>query len=459
MENQRILKSIEEGNLLKGQEKDIVDYLKEHLKTIVILDDDPTGTQTVQNIPVITNWEEPILEQELLQSPVFFILTNSRALQKDKAIALITLIGRRLKQLAEKHHKKLLVVNRGDSTLRGHYPDEVMALSKSLGYKNDKHVLIPAFFEGGRYTYGNIHYVREGNTFIPAASTPFAKDNTFSYDASDLTEYAIEKYKGKIDATQITSISLNELRSSPNFANIKKKIEQHQCIIVNATTHADLETFALLALKANIPLVYRTAASFVNAIIGKRPAALLEKDALGKAKGQGGLIVIGSYVPKTTAQLNVLKAKYKASYIELDVDEIFNDENLNASLKKKAERIDLWLGKGENVVLYTSRKVKQGSTKEDSLAIVNRVSQALTTLVELIGPQPRFILAKGGITSSDIAVKSLQIKRAIVIGQLIKGVPVWQADENSKFPGIPYIVFPGNVGTDNDLYNLLNRLE
>jgi len=121
--------------------------------------------------------------------------------------------------------------------------------------------------------------------------------------------------------------------------------------------------------------------------------------------------------------------------------------------------LDAFLEQGKNVVVYTSRKVKTGSNKEESLAIVNVVSQALTKLVEMIGVQPQFILAKGGITSSDIAVKSLKIQRARVLGQLIKGVPVWQADEKSKFPSIPYIVFPGNVGSDYDLYNALKKLE
>ena len=229
--------------------------------------------------------------------------------------------------------------------------------------------------------------------------------------------------------------------------------------MVNATSHADLEAFALAVLKSGENLVCRTAASFVNAIIGQRPADLLQKNDLGNNRKTGGLIVIGSYVPKTTAQLNILKNNYAAEYMELDVDGLFTDANLETTLKQKAALLDAFLEQGKNVVVYTSRKVKTGSNKEESLAIVNVVSQALTKLVEMIGVQPQFILAKGGITSSDIAVKSLKIQRARVLGQLIKGVPVWQADEKSKFPSIPYIVFPGNVGSDYDLYNALKKLE
>ena len=72
--NDEILQSIAEGALLKGHQSEVREYLEKHPRSIVILDDDPTGTQTVQNIPVVTNWSDQTLEKELLQSPVFFFL-------------------------------------------------------------------------------------------------------------------------------------------------------------------------------------------------------------------------------------------------------------------------------------------------------------------------------------------------------------------------------------------------
>lgn len=452
--NDEILQSIAEGALLKGHQSEVREYLEKHPRSIVILDDDPTGTQTVQNIPVVTNWSEQTLEKELLQSPVFFVLTNSRALQKKEAEELAATLGRRLKLLADKHGKKLIVISRSDSTLRGHYPGEVETLAKGLGMKEAKHALIPAFFEGGRYTYQDVHYVREGDEFIPAADTPFAKDNSFGYAHSNLRDYVLEKYGGGLHPDSISTVPIEALRTNGTTDEFKS-----HCTVVNATSHADLEAFALAALKSGENLVYRTAASFVNAISGQRPAPLLEKEDFQSAHQTGALVVIGSYVPKTTAQLKILKSKYPAEYMELDVDSIFEDDNLQQTLLKKAAVIDGLLRNGSNVVLYTSRRVKQGRSTEESLQIVNVVSRALTTLLGMVTVQPKFILAKGGITSSDVAVKSLKIQRATVLGQLIKGVPVWKADENAKFPAIPYIVFPGNVGTAADLYNALKKLE
>lgn len=459
MNDQSILKSIEEGTLLKGHQKEIQQHLKINSRNIVILDDDPTGTQTVQNIPVITDWSEETLENELLNSTVFFILTNSRSLQKHEAVTLATTIGERLQKLAIKHQKKLLVISRGDSTLRGHYPDEVEALTDALGYKETTHALIPAFFEGGRYTFKDVHYVQEGDTFIPAANTPFAKDSTFGYRSSNLKDYILEKYQNKVSRDEVISVPIAMLRSDVSIKSISKIIDNSKYIIINSTTHTDLETFALAALQSEKTLIYRTAASFVNAIIGTRPAPLLTKKDIGENRQSGALVVIGSYVPKTTAQLNYLKKKYNAYYTELDVDQLFTDRDLNQTLIQKANELDKFLKAGGNVVLYTSRKVKKGDTKEASLEIVNIVSKTFTKLIELITVQPSFILTKGGITSSDIAVKSLKILRANVLGQIIKGVPVWQADKNSKFPDIPYIIFPGNVGSNEDLYNVLKKME
>lgn len=459
-ETDTILASIQKGNSLKGYQNEVRNFLKENPRTIVILDDDPTGSQTVQNIPVITQWSEALLEKEIIESPVFFILTNSRALQKMEAIELTLLIGKRLKKLAALHQKKLVVISRSDSTLRGHYPEEVIALSSALGYQETKHALIPAFFEGGRYTYNDVHYVQEGDAFIPAAETPFAKDGTFGYASSNLHDYVLEKYSGAMQPDNIASVGLNELRSKDFVEQTQQLMDDHLCVIVNGTGYGDLEAFALALLQSNKNLVYRTAASFINAITGKRPAPLLIKKEVVTTKSKNGaLIVVGSYVRKTTKQLNHLQEKYKAVFLKLNVEELFTEESKNSILKNLAHKINNTLRDGDNVVLYTSREMKAGMSKEENLKIVNKVSKAITDLIRQIEETPRFMLTKGGITSCDIAVKALQTKRAMVMGQLIKGVPVWRLDAGSKFPDMPYIIFPGNVGSDGDLYNVLKKME
>ena len=453
--------AIASGNQHKGSLEEIQKELKKSTKTIVILDDDPTGTQTVYDLPVVTSWESSILEEELQNNPVFFILTNSRSLQIEQANDLAELIGKRLKVIAEKYSKELIVVSRGDSTLRGHYPNEVDALAKGLEIPNAKHILAPAFFEGGRYTFNDIHYVKEDDNFIPANKTPFAKDNTFGYENANLRDWIVEKYEGNIDKNAIESLSLDILRKASTEEIIKKiEFPNKSHIVVNATSYADLESVALAVLKSKETYLLRTSASFVNAITG-----IVAKDCLSKEeiltnqKTGGSLIVIGSYVPKTTAQLEVLKQYSDAVFLELDVSNVKNDTLFQKDINQLSSKVNQHLKENKDVVFHTSRIIIKGETKAESLAIVNKVSNGVITIIQQLKTQPKYIVAKGGITSSDVATKGLNVKRAYVPGQALKGVPIWKLGNETKFPNMPYIIFPGNVGDNDALYQLTKLLK
>lgn len=461
MSNKDIVQSIEEGQAMTGHQAEILESLTRNPKTIVILDDDPTGTQTIYGVPVITQWTEASIEKEMLLSSVFFILTNSRSLQKKEADELGEFIGKRLKKIANNHHKDLIVISRGDSTLRGHYPNEVNALEKGLEWKNCKHILIPAFFEGGRYTYDDIHYVKESEVFIPAAETPFAKDNTFGYTSSNLKDWIIEKSQGKIKTKSIQKISIDQLRTKPteDISTVLEDVNAKH-ILVNATSYYDLRAIAHATLNAKGHFIFRTAASFVNAISGILPGSCLTKnEILTNSKTGGALIIIGSYVPKTTQQLNYLKEHCVATFLELDVKKVLDSEVFEKTILTTAKQIDDSIKKGGNVVLYTSRNILKGETKAESLKIVNLVSEGIISILKKINNQPSYIVAKGGITSSDVATKALSVERAIVLGQILKGVPVWKLGNETKFPNTPYIIFPGNVGEVDALHKLIKKLE
>ncbi len=461
MPNQEILESIQQGSWSKSVEEKIRKQLIEKPKTIVVLDDDPTGTQTVYNIPVITEWTLEILEKEILKSPIFFILTNSRSLQVDAANSLAKLLGSRLRDIAKKHNKELLIISRGDSTLRGHYPNEVDALTEGLKLKKAKHLIAPAFFEGGRYTFNDVHYVKEGENFIPAAETPFAQDNTFGYMSSNLKKWIVEKSKGKIKSNEIISFPIEKLRnkSIEDMVSILDKPNAFR-MVANASSYIDLQKMALASLSLEQAPIFRTAASFVNAISGIKPQKCLTKKEILKENQSGGaLIVIGSYVPKTTEQLSYLKEHSNAIFLELDVSKVLEKTIFSKEIQNLIEKIDLCIAYGKDVVLYTSRNIVKGNTKEESLAIVNKVSNALIKIVKDITSKPKYIVAKGGITSSDVATKALEVKRANILGQVLKGVPVWELGDESKFPSVPYIVFPGNVGDIAALYELKKILE
>jgi uncharacterized protein YgbK (DUF1537 family) len=107
------------------------------------------------------------------------------------------------------------------------------------------------------------------------------------------------------------------------------------------------------------------------------------------------------------------------------------------------------LAADRDTVVHTSRKLVRQTDDSGNLSISAEVSRALIEVVRNIVLPPRYLIAKGGITSSDIATQGLGVKRAIVAGQILPGVPVWRLGPETKFPGLSYVVFPGNVGDDN----------
>ena len=421
-------------------------------RALVVLDDDPTGTQTVHAIPVLTEGSVASLRRELTGSaPVFYLLTNSRSLPPAEAQALNAEIGRNLMAAAEGAGRDFAVVSRSDSTLRGHFPGEVEALIDALGGAVDGWLIIPFFLEGGRYTIDDTHYVAEGDWLIPAGETEFARDAVFGYRASDLKAWVEEKTGGRVSAGSVASISLQTIRQGgpAQVAGQLQQLTKGTICIVNAASTRDLEVFVhglLAAEAAGKRFVYRTAASFVQVRAGLAPRPILTPAALAMPPSGGGLVIVGSYVPRTTSQLNTLLAQTGIKPAEINVAALLDDQGQRAEIARVAQVAERALSRQQDVVIYTSRKLVTGADAAQSLSIGRRVSDSLVAIVRAISSRPRYILAKGGITSSDVATKGLNVKRAIVAGQILPGVPLWRLGDESRYPGMPYIVFPGNVG-------------
>jgi uncharacterized protein YgbK (DUF1537 family) len=437
--------------------------VRESNTKIVVLDDDPTGTQTVHGIPVLTEWSVDILRTELdNDGPAFYVLTNSRSLPLPEAQSMNAEIGCRLREAAEKSGRRFVVVSRSDSTLRGHFPGEVEALAEGLSEDFDACIVIPFFLEGGRYTIHDTHYVDEGGRLVPAAETEFARDKVFGYESSNLQQWVEEKTKGKVAAQDVLSISLQNLREAgPNRVTERlMDLQGGRVCVVNAASYRDLEVFVLGLLKAEAMgrrFLYRTAASFVQVRAGISPRPLLTRDELELPESGAGLTVVGSYVPRSTQQLGELLALPQITGIHMMVETILDEDLRAGEVKRLVTLADESLHKGKDLVIYTSRKLVTGRV-EENLAIGNRVSDALTSVVRGISKRPRYMVAKGGITASDVATKGLNVKRASVLGQILPGVPVWRLGPESRFPGIPYIVFPGNVGGPAALAEVVKKL-
>lgn len=432
--------------------------METHAYSIIVLDDDPTGTQTVHGIPVLTEWSEEVITQELAaETPLFYILTNSRSLIPSKAVALANLIGHNISAAIHQTGRRCLIISRSDSTLRGHYPDEVDGLLESLGKPEASRFLIPAFFDGGRVTYQNIHYVLDGDRFIPADETPYAKDVVFGYSNAHMKAYVEEKTQGRVKEEEVASISIEELRTQ-SLSSLTDKIEglpPGSTCIVNAADIQDLSLFSLALLQAKTPSICRTAASFVPAIAGLAPKPLLDPASLGLPNGKGKLVVVGSHVPMSSKQLAHLLQQPHAVGIELQLDKLLPHNPISEAFKRITKQMNSALSKDELVIVYTQRTVLTAPDSAGNLSISEQVSNLLCAVVSEVQQAPRFLLAKGGITSSDVATKSLGIKKALVEGQVFAGVPLWKTGSESRFPGMPYIVFPGNVGVEDTISKIV----
>ncbi len=443
---------------------DIQQQVAASQRKVVVLDDDPTGTQTVHSVPVLTGWSVEMLQAELANDlPAVYLSTNSRSVPLAEAQTMNAEIGRNLVAASQATKRQFAVVSRSDSTLRGHFPGEVDALAGAIGEAFDAWLIIPFFLEGGRYTINDVHYVAEGEWLVPAAETESARDAAFGYRSSNLRQWVAEKTDGRIPAETVASVSIEDIRrGGPERVTQRLAgLSQGAVCAVNAASMRDLQVFVkgLLAAEADGQrFLYRTAASFVQVRAGLAPRPILTKADLDMPESGGGLIVVGSYVPRTTSQVKALLAQPEVKSVEIRVAALLDDNGQQNEIERVVQTADEALQQDQDVMVYTSRQLVTGANAEESLSIGQRVSESLVTIVRSIATRPRYLLAKGGITASDIAAKGLGIKRAMVAGQILPGVPLWQLGPESRYPGMPYIVFPGNVGGSEALVETVTKL-
>lgn len=458
------------------QEKDaaftVRDYWTDNPKKVVVLDDDPTGTQTVHGVPVITLWSKDIFAGLLKGSArVFYVLTNSRSLSQMDTIRITQDIITSLIEASRETGIPHSIISRSDSTLRGHFPAETYAamdiIEATTGVTLDGQVLVPAFFEGGRYTFDNIHWVAEGDELIPVGETEFAQDPAFGYKASDLRMWVEEKTGGRVKREEVISISLDTIRraGSDGVCRTLLDVPKGSTIVVNVVDYEDMHTLAAGLLKAESRgkrYLYRTAASFVPAYAGISLKSPLEdkelRDFYGRSSRAGGLIVVGSHVRKTTEQLNNLLRVDGIFSIEVAVNDLLVPGRRESEISRVASLANSSLASGLDTVIHTSRRVVQGSGSDDYLRIGEIVAASLVQIVRRLSAQPRFFVAKGGITSSTMVTEALEARNALVLGQLLNGVPVWKIGPESRMPGLHFVIFPGNVGDKDSLSVAIQRL-
>lgn len=506
-------------------------------RRLLVLDDDPTGSQCVHGVSVAFD-EEPGPIRQTLAEPgsTCFVLTNTRALGEADAVAanrrivegvLATAGGAPAADGADSTSDGsapasdaegpvpgdapagLHVVSRSDSTLRGHVIAEPNAIADALeaaGRPVDAFLFCPAMIEAGRYTEDDVHYAMVQGQAQRVEDTDFAQDATFGYAHSDLREFLEEKSGGAVPAAEVLSIGLGDIREGGvgRVVEILAGAAGRRWVVVNATEYSDMEVVAdaVTELEARGRVfVSRCGPSFVRPLAGQEGARVLDAEDIraagsggraagpsddavepsaaagadGEAAGSSvtarvdgaapsraphGLVVVGSHVGLTTRQLRAVQERGTLTEFELDVARLLDEAQRERHLEETVAAIRAELGRNDCVV-YTSRERVSTEDPDESLAIARSVSDAVVRVVEEVrGALPAWVVAKGGITSHEVAHRGLGIRLATVAGQFFPGqISLFRPEEApAETLGCPYVVFPGNVGGEQALADVVDRL-
>ncbi len=434
-----------------------------HLK-IVAIDDDPTGSQTVHSCLLLTRWDVDTLSEALLDdAPLFFVLSNTRGMGAAQAADVTREICRNLHRAVDRLERagtpiKLVVVSRSDSTLRGHYPIETNVIAEEMG-PFDAHFLVPAFIEGGRITRDSTHYLIVDGEPVPVHETEFAKDSVFGFSTAYLPDYVAEKTSGRIKAADVERFVLDDIRG--DISDRLRALSGNTCCVVDAETQADLDRFARQVLAVageGRRFLFRSAASLLTALAQLPPQPVAANEMYRYVRNaKPGVVLVGSHVETTSRQLHYLTEHTDIVPVHVDLDALQQDAD--ALFERLCSEVDAAIGSGRSVALFTSRGERRFASKAERLSFGELVSGFLMRLVQALPREIGFLISKGGITSNDTLSVGLALKTARVLGQVRAGCSVVVCPEDHpRYPNLPVVIFPGNVGGESALADAFNTL-
>lgn len=409
----------------------------EATRPLVVLDDDPTGTQAVAGVPVLFEWE-PRLLARAAERGALHLLTNSRAFPPERARAIVREAAAATVEAVP--HARLLL--RGDSTLRAHLVEEYLGLCEGAhGDRRPPLLLVPALPAAGRITLGGVHLIERGGARVPLHETEYARDPSFSYASARLAEWAQERSAGLFRADEAVEVPLERLRAAGGEAVAQALGEaagRPVAVVPDAETVDDLELIADGVRRVDLELAIRAAPTFAG-VLGRDLATGFADP---PSAPHGVLVVCGSWVPTTTRQLAALEAAFPGSFVEVDVRALVSDDAA-AEIARAGARAGERLERARVAVVTTPRE------RDPSIGLAEgeRLAVNLARVVRAVSPAASVVAAKGGITSAVTVRAGLHAQRAEVVGPLTDGVALWRA-ETPAGP-VPYVVFPGNVGGDD----------
>ncbi len=443
---------------------------------IVVIDDDPTGSQTVHGCPLLLRWDAAALSEGLRHpSPLLFVLANTRALAPEEARQRVVAICRGLREaFAAVGVEQWLLVSRGDSTLRGHFPLEVEAIAAELG-PFDATLLAPAFLEGGRTTVNATHLLHGR----PVHESPFARDGLFGYSTSVLPAWVAERSGGRIPAATVQHLTLANLEAGE--AALEQRLmalEGNPIVVVDAEQPHHLAALGAALRRLSDPagpgrrFLCQSAASLINGLADLPPAPLAAAGLAALRRGGPagaplpGLVLVGSHVPLADAQLVRLLEDPGCGGVELEVDRLQRvlegplPDRLAASLEQEwGERLEAQLARGRTPVLFTSRGERPCRNAAERRRLGLALAGTMGRLAAALAPRLGYLISKGGITSHTLLAEGLGLARVELQGQLLPGLSLVLTPAGSAVPALPLLTFPGNLGEADTLWRAWRRME
>jgi uncharacterized protein YgbK (DUF1537 family) len=430
-------------------------------RKVIVLDDDPTGSQTVHSAPLLLRWDPDSLRRGLRHpSPLLFVLANTRALEPEAARERVREICRGLRLVlaeleAAGELERWLVVSRGDSTLRGHFPLEVEAIQAELG-PFDATLLVPAFLPGGRTTRGGVHYLHGQ----PVHTTDFARDRLFGFSSSFLPEWVAEKTRGAISADAVERLALAELDGSAAVLQDRLAgFSAQRLVAVDAERPEQLAALGEAVWRSERRLLFQSAASLINGLVPLPPQPL-DPAGLAALRRCGAsaerlpvLVVVGSHVPLADQQLEQLLQEPACEGVEIPVAKLARvldgpaTPELIRSLERSwLEQLQAVLDEGCTPVLFSSRGELVCVSAQERRRFGLELAALMARLAAALAPQLGLIISKGGITTHTLLADGLELDWVELQGQLLPGLSVVLTPADAKVPGLPVITFPGNLG-------------
>jgi uncharacterized protein YgbK (DUF1537 family) len=421
---------------------------------LVVLDDDPTGVQTLGGIRVLLAWEAVSIAEALVGRPSVHLITNSRARAPESARTLVAEAAQlTLASVPEAH-----VVLRGDSTLRGHVREEYEALRAATAPDSwPVLLLVPALPSAGRVTRGGVQMILRNGGSIPLDGTEYARDGVFSYSTAGLLGWAEERSGGLFAAANGREIHLAELRrgGAGIVAEVLRELDSNgrpAVLAPDAETDDDLALIAegyAAAIRAGVTALVRCAPAFAGVLAGTTASRLVDPP---PSSEDGVLLVCGSYVPSTTRQLGALATARPGTLVVVDADTLAGPD-AEVEIARATAAASAVLRRERFAVIATTRT---RSEQTSSMAAGERIATGLARVAGLVEPRPPVIIAKGGITSAVTLRTGLGVDVADVVGPVLPGVSLWHAQAGGR--PLDYLVVPGNVGDDDLLVRLLDTI-